>query len=364
MKVLLLSLGRRGGSVRFGYELFAAAQAQPGLEAKMIIARGSENAADFERFGTEVLRLPTLDGKAPWTLAGNFLALRGHVLGRIAAGEAEAVVAVMPHLFTPLLAPAVRRKGALYATIIHDAEAHPGDPTAVVTRWLRSEAKGADLVVTLSRQVADRLAALRIAPRERILPLFHPDMGLHEPASPPAPREGPLRLLFFGRILGYKGLPLLVSAVELLQSQGVPIRLGVAGAGELGDLRPRLEALGAEIANRWHSEAEMAEIFRRYDAVALPYVEASQSGVAAVAFAHGLPVVATPVGGIVEQVEHGVSGILAASATAEAFAAAVKRLAEDSALHARLAHGLRAGAEGRSWPRFIDALVGRLRSLR
>jgi glycosyltransferase involved in cell wall biosynthesis len=73
--------------------------------------------------------------------------------------------------------------------------------------------------------------------------------------------------------------------------------------------------------------------------MALPYVEASQSGVALTAFGGGMPVVATPVGGLGEQVRDGVDGLLAAAATPAAFADALARVATDPALLARLTAG-------------------------
>ena len=45
----------------------------------------------------------------------------------------------------------------------------------------------------------------------------------------------PLRVLFLGRIMAYKGLPLLIEAVEKLRTEGMPVSLGVAGEGDIAD---------------------------------------------------------------------------------------------------------------------------------
>ena len=47
--------------------------------------------------------------------------------------------------------------GIKYATVIHDGGAHPGDKTAITTRWLLRDARAADLVITLSQAVARSL---------------------------------------------------------------------------------------------------------------------------------------------------------------------------------------------------------------
>jgi glycosyltransferase involved in cell wall biosynthesis len=84
------------------------------------------------------------------------------------------------------------------------------------------------------------------------MPLFHPDLHYESSSSVRRRAVGdPLRLLFFGRILKYKGLPLLIDAVEKLRAEGVPVHLGVAGTGNIRHERSRLEALQAEVVNRW-----------------------------------------------------------------------------------------------------------------
>jgi glycosyltransferase involved in cell wall biosynthesis len=71
----------------------------------------------------------------------------------------------------------------------------------------------------------------------------------------------------------------------------------------------------------------------------LPYDEASQSGVAASAYAAGCPVVPTPIGGLVEQVTPNQTGIVARDMSAEALADAVLEFVENPDLLNRCAAG-------------------------
>ena len=72
---------------------------------------------------------------------------------------------------------------------------------------------------------------------------------------------------------------------------------------------------------------------------------------------HGIPVIANPVGGLVEQVEDGYSGVVASVATAPAFATAVARLINDSALYNSIVDQLASADEPRSMRAFLGALL-------
>ena len=74
------------------------------------------------------------------------------------------------------------------------------------------------------------------------------------------------------------------------------------------------------------------------DLVVLPYTLSSQSGVAAAAYGAGRPVVATPVGGLVEQVLPS-TGMLARDMSAEAFCDALTSMITDPVLFDRCAAG-------------------------
>ena len=64
------------------------------------------------------------------------------------------------------------------------------------------------------------------------------------------------------------------------------------------------------------------------------------------AMAHGIPIVASNVGGIPEIIEHGTHGLLVPPANPMALAAAIRRLVEDPALRRDLGETARARASG------------------
>jgi glycosyltransferase involved in cell wall biosynthesis len=162
----------------------------------------------------------------------------------------------------------------------------------------------ADAVVVLSRHVGARLTAQGLAGPHNLVTTTHPPFAFGPPPPPPRAHGGKLRLLFFGRLLSYKGLDLLEAAMRQLGPRD-DIELRVAGSGPASATLAALAALpGVQVENRWVPESELGALIGWADALVLSYREASQSGVAAAALGAGRWVVATRVGGMVEQLAH------------------------------------------------------------
>ena len=357
-KLIFLYLGRSQALGRFTLELAQTAAKASDVDCAFVVSSHNAMSPEFVKHDLNVFQVPTFERSRPWEAFVRYPATRKRILQELSLKRPDAVVTLMPHIWSPLLSPAIRQLGINYTTIVHDAVPHVGDITARVTNWLLRDVNNADRVITLSRAVAERLIGQQRVIPERITPLFHPDIlygsGLAARARNP---EQPLRLLFFGRIMAYKGLPLLLDAIEVLRNQGYGIELGVAGSGDLGEFTPRLRAIGAEIDNRWIPDHEVGQILMRYDVMACPHLEASQSGIAATAFGNCMPVIATPVGGLPEQVVNGVTGLLAERVSSLAFAEAVRQLAEAPGLYQRISTSLSETAESRSMKRFLELIT-------
>jgi len=356
--------GRRG-LTPFVHGIAHACARDASLDWRLVLSRQNADLPRFAAFGDRVETVRTYERAvgalaAPWRLGD----MRRTLAGALRAARIEHVVMLMPHLWSQALHDAARDAGAAYHTVLHDAARHPGDRTGLVSGLLLADAARADTVFCLSGAVAETLATSGRVDRGRIEVLFHPvTTAPDEVRAPPAPGR-PWKLLFLGRILPYKGLGGLVGAVEMLRAAGVPVSLTVMGEGRLGPLRPRLDALGADVVDRWLDDAEIDAALASHHLLVLPYVEASQSGPAALALGAGLPIIATPVGGLPEQIAWGRAGVLAQGTQASELAEAIARVVSDPPAYDGLVAGASDVARERSADRFLAGLLTGLAAAR
>jgi glycosyltransferase involved in cell wall biosynthesis len=270
------------------------------------------------------------------------------------ARHIRAVITIMPHVWGLAFQRAAKQADIRTVLIVHDADPHPGERRPMLDRLVRREMQGSDRIVTFSNHVADRLVLRGDVPENRIARLYHPIFRFG--AQPAAEPHKPFRLLFFGRILPYKGVGMLLEAFARLKAEEMDISLTVVGRGAIDAPAKLMTQPGLTIRTGWVAPDAIGGILAGADAIALPYLEASQSGVVAAAFGAGLPVVATPVGGLKEQVEDGATGVLARGTAPGDFAQAIRRLVETSGLYETCKAGAGAQAGKHSPEHFAEAL--------
>lgn len=294
--------------------------------------------------------------------------------------SADALAATAPdalvcHWWHPFFAPAygavLRRLGKLCPDcarilLCHNVLPHERGPLDL--RLGRYAFGGADGFLVHSASDESRLLELLPAARRRVHPhpryeVFRGGAPSREAARASLDLAPDARVaLFFGYVRAYKGLDIAIQALARSAEPG--IRLLVVGEfyEDQGPYDALIESLCLQdrvrIVNRYVPNEEVALYFQAADLVLQPYRSATQSGIAQIAFAFGRPVLATAVGGLPEQIEDGVSGLLVPPEDPAALAAALDRFfAED--LAAALAAGIAAEAERFSW----SGLVGQLREL-
>ena len=158
------------------------------------------------------------------------------------------------------------------------------------------------------------------------------------PNAVPAPQtgavpralSGPCRILFLGRVGERKGTPVLLQA--LAQMRDADWELICAGDGEVSKYKAMAGQLGLEPRVRflgWVDEDEAQALLAGSDLLVLPSLNEGLPMSIIEAMAHGLPVIATPVGGIPELVTSGKTGLLVPPAEPDTLAEALRHLIED-----------------------------------
>jgi glycosyltransferase involved in cell wall biosynthesis len=139
------------------------------------------------------------------------------------------------------------------------------------------------------------------------------------------------------RLVHRKGIDILLHAfATVLRTHRA--QLLVVGDGELGDdLRELTHELGLDCAVSWVGlQADTSTWLRRMDVFAFPSrLEGSPNAILE-AMATGLPIVATRIGGIVDLLEDGRTGLLVPPGDAEALAMALGRILRDASFRACL----------------------------
>ncbi len=140
-------------------------------------------------------------------------------------------------------------------------------------------------------------------------------------------------VLFFGRILDYKGIEYLLKAEPLITREIKNAKIIIAGEGDLTKYTKYIKnEKNIEFINRYIADEEVANLFQRARLVVLPYIEASQTGIIPIAYSFKRPVVVTNVGSLPECVEDGKTGYLIPPKDYGAIARAVTKLLKEARL--------------------------------
>lgn len=225
-----------------------------------------------------------------------------------------------------------RRYGIPIVFVCENVVSHENRwPDRFLTRFALS---AADYFLVLSGVVARRIESLfpTVPLRQAALPIYNcyrtnesdressrAALGLKRPT-----------ILFFGYVRKYKGLMYLLKAMPRVLRT---IDADLLVVGEFYDDRSPYDAVIAELGIGEHvkivaqhvPDEEVGRYFAAADVAVLPYVSATQSGITQVAYAFGLPVISTNVGGLPEVVLDGETGYIVKPEDENAIAGAIER---------------------------------------
>src|SRR5207244_4363220 len=210
--------------------------------------------------------------------------------------------------------------------------------------WIQKTAvEAADRVISASRRMRDDILEHFEVDPARVVVIHNgidPDRFRRTQAREALARRGVREpyVLFVGRITDQKGIFHLLDAAPKLP-QGVQVVL-CASAPDTPEIEARLKRALPEHPNVvWIGEmvpvTEVVQLYSHAAVFVCPSVYEPFGLINLEAMACETPVVASAVGGILEVVEDGKTGVLVEPAKPEALAAAIRRLLDELACHRR-----------------------------
>ncbi len=214
----------------------------------------------------------------------------------------------------------------------------PDENASEFARREKEEWKLADLIVCGSQFVADGIAA-EDGPADKCVVVPY---GIDLSAFPPGGRgrsqtDGPLRILFVGRVSLGKGIRHLFEAMRRLEPESARCRV-VGGWRTDPDLLRTSAPANVTLVGPV-PRSEVAGEYANADVFCLPTLSEGSAAVIYEALAAGLPVITTPNAGSI--VRDGVEGFIVPVRDSDALADRIGRLAADRSLLADIARAAR-----------------------
>jgi glycosyltransferase involved in cell wall biosynthesis len=194
---------------------------------------------------------------------------------------------------------------------VHDITPHTGEGKLIAEISTRCSLWVSRIAFVHGEKLKRRLAERGFS-EEKIMVIPHGDYSFLTRILPEdhSTREN-ITILFFGRILDYKGLEYLIKAEPEITRTIPDLKIIIAGQGDFSKYeRMIVNRDRFEIINKFIPDEGIPPLFSRASIIVLPYIEASQTGIIPIAYAFAKPVVTTDVGSIPEIVENGITGII------------------------------------------------------
>ena len=234
-------------------------------------------------------------------------------------------------LMINMISKRLSRRGIKVAIFIDNLIPHE---RSFVDSWMAKRVLSkADHVFTMSKYVTEDV--LSFSPEMSTTTMIHP---LYENYQQKYSKDEARKLLnltdqpvilFFGLIRPYKGLDILINALEPLKETLPDLHTFILGEAYENEQKylDLIDSTGVggnvTYRNEFVPDDELPLYFAACDVLVLPYRTATQSGIIGVAFQMDRPVIATQVGGLGEYIHEGETGYLVEPENPQALAKAI-----------------------------------------
>jgi len=253
-------------------------------------------------------------------------------------------------LFLPLL------QKYKIVTTIHDVKSHIGTRAIDENIARNIHIKYSDAFIVhgnLAKEILEKKVTSK-----KIFVIPHGDFSFFNKITQYNYAEEAGNILFFGRIIDYKGLSFLIKAESRIAESVPNIKIIIAGSGTFNESNYVINSDHFELHNRYIKDEDVGAFFQRTSVVILPYLEGTQTGIIPIAYAFKKPVVVTNVGSIPEVVEEGVTGFIVPPGDADALAEAIIKLLKDDRLRKEMGeNAYKKMQEELSWDKIAEKTI-------
>lgn len=217
---------------------------------------------------------------------------------------------------------------------MHDITPHLGETIKgkIAIHVNRVLNRVATRVCVLGYKLKEDLIKLYKVPREKISVYLMGDFSFYLKWKKKNVKEEPHTILFFGRILDYKGLDVLLKAMPFIMQKIPDIKLIVAGEGDIKPYEKLISSIPSrnlEVINRYIPEQEVPKYFQRSSIIVMSYRDASSSGIVPIAYVFKKALICSDVGALREFIDDDNTGVLVKPEDPKVLANEIVKLVND-----------------------------------
>jgi glycosyltransferase involved in cell wall biosynthesis len=333
-RILLLFLGKTGAGPVYTYEM--ARELSKNAQIFLILSDYIDNKEIWNKEkeknkNVQIKYIKTYNSKLSFFLSFFNIFQFIRLIRTINKCNPDLLYSTWVHYWDPLIYPFLKCK--IKIKTIHDPEIKKGEDGLPWQLLHYFSFRYADKYVILSKIFKQGLIKKGIDKND-IIVIPHAGFSYYKNKEENNKYIFHNTILFFGRIVEYKGLDVLLSAMKIVVRSIPQIKLIIAGDGDISKNEKDLQLLknNVDIYNQWISNNDVEKYFRLADISVLPYIEATQSGIIPLSYSFSKPVIASAVGAISEQVLEGETGYLVAPANSLILAEMIIRIMNSPSL--------------------------------
>ncbi len=309
MNVLVIYWGKSGGLPKFTYEM-ADSFVRAGHSVYTVLSEGIYNRTVWEE-NKKIINTFIYTGDTKRFLYASVKMLfssKKRILANLGDMVFDISICTMPYPWCRYISNLLNVERRY--VICHDPIAHSG--TGVFKRLIvEKNTYGYDDCIVMTKSFIPIVKQKYKYSEENIHFMRHGYYGYELPVNYTNAKRNDekINFLFFGSINKYKGIGVLLEAYKDISLRSKNATLTIAGKGDLTEYSEQFKTLKVDIINRFIEDSEIASLFSAPNRVlVLPYIDATQSGVALIAMEFGVPIIASNTGGLKEQLFDGEVG--------------------------------------------------------